>query len=379
MASIYADCYFTIAATAATSDDGGCFRHATNDPVGHRIRINGDGINGQFDVHVRAQLQPHWQVMPNTRRSLVHDGDVGIPQPPLMTRGWCFQEMVASPRILRFDEWEVSWSCRSTECCSCGYLDGKVSYRPHPFSPGSGYIQDPRDEWHEFLGTYGKLSITFESDKLPAISAVAQRFQQKYRPEDIYVCGMWSSTLLIDMLWVNALSPGARIDRQREWRAPSWSWASCNHHVALNVAMRRSFLRVQATLLELHCEPIEAAPFAKFKPGAYVVISGITSPGYLDSNEFQFTNSDGTLDDQNRKQGARFISSDLQLVNDRIKVTAILMVKNEDEDPTAREYWMILKGVNEDENVFERAGVLFFDPKPERDRSGFRERVVKVI
>jgi len=138
MVSIYSGSYFTIAATAS-SDDGGCFRNATNDLVGHTISIHRE-YESAFNIRIRAQIQTHRLVVPNKIMTPDESRSLGDDSPPLFTIAWCFQERILSPRLPRFDNWEMSWSCKYTETCSCRYLDQVVvparnSQRyQHPFT-----------------------------------------------------------------------------------------------------------------------------------------------------------------------------------------------------------------------------------------------------
>lgn len=72
---------------------------------------------------------------------------------------------------------------------------------------------------------YTSLELTVSSDKLPAISGVAQEYQKITKSR--YVAGMWEDTLLSQLLW-RAID---FVKRPDEYRAPTWSWASVDGEV----------------------------------------------------------------------------------------------------------------------------------------------------
>lgn len=139
MAAIYSRSYVTVAATASLSDEEGCFRTATNDTNGHNITVR-ETSRVARTIRIRAQIQSHWTAMPTESMAEINFGDLADTKPPLFTPAWCFQERVLSPRYLTFDEWGLSWSCRETETCSCGYLDQVI-----------GPARGGREQYHPFL------------------------------------------------------------------------------------------------------------------------------------------------------------------------------------------------------------------------------------
>lgn len=63
--------------------------------------------------------------------------------------------------------------------------------------------------------------MTEPSDKLPALSGIASRYQKD--TNDIYYAGLWKSTLLPGLKWQVPEPAG---DRPSIYCAPTWSWAS---------------------------------------------------------------------------------------------------------------------------------------------------------
>jgi hypothetical protein len=70
---------------------------------------------------------------------------------------------------------------------------------------------------------YSQRSISEPHDKLLALSAVASRFHNELG--DTYLAGCWRNSLIRDLAWVvqQHIVPSRK---PKEYRAPSWSWAS---------------------------------------------------------------------------------------------------------------------------------------------------------
>ncbi|KAF4334821.1 heterokaryon incompatibility [Fusarium beomiforme] len=150
----------------------------------------------------------------------------GIPlvsNSPLSTRAWTWQENVLSTRIAHFSRHEIVWECRSQQAfengaklqCAVG-----LAYRLARAGDDLEYY------WKALVADYSKRELTYESDRLPAISSVASYFSI-LKPGK-YLAGVWEQWLFSDMTWMsswgadNAFPP---IPKQSS-EMPSWSWAS---------------------------------------------------------------------------------------------------------------------------------------------------------
>lgn len=94
--------------------------------------------------------------------------------------------------------------------------------------------------WHAVLEGYSRCSLTMEKDKLVAISGIAKTFQAKLK--DDYIAGLWRRVLVTDMLWKVSSrgneASGHHARRPKEYRAPSWSWASVDGVIQPGYAAR---------------------------------------------------------------------------------------------------------------------------------------------
>lgn len=83
---------------------------------------------------------------------------------------------------------------------------------------------------------YNSLGLTEPSDKLPAISGVAQEFKKTIKSR--YYAGMWEDCLLSQLLW-EVVYPVKRSD---SYRAPTWSWASVDGEIHADILNELTFM-----------------------------------------------------------------------------------------------------------------------------------------
>jgi hypothetical protein len=79
------------------------------------------------------------------------------------------------------------------------------------------------NSWHSIVNENATLQLIYDSDVLPAISGLAQLFQQYVDAR--YIAGMWQSFLATDLTWHS--NDGGLWVRQTSWVAPTFSW-TCN-------------------------------------------------------------------------------------------------------------------------------------------------------
>lgn len=81
---------------------------------------------------------------------------------------------------------------------------------------------DAAENWHRVIEQYSSLSLTKQTDRLPALSGLAIRSSPILGE---YLAGLWKHSLISDFLWrINKLEHN--IVRPTDYIAPSWSWAS---------------------------------------------------------------------------------------------------------------------------------------------------------
>lgn len=206
-------------------------------------------------------------------------------RPTLSTRGWVLQESVLSPRTAHFLPGQVIWECCEAIATEPDYiakgatikgsihttddsetskfhLQGSISGRTvvTPFletlkrfpldcrtdkhvETGSFTSSDPISfnsfqksltpnvalykQWYDVVTEYSQRSLTYSEDRLPAIWALAQRFQSL--SGDMYCGGLWRKDLLTGLLFENGVSQS--LFNSADTYAPTWSWAATDGKV----------------------------------------------------------------------------------------------------------------------------------------------------
>jgi hypothetical protein len=144
----------------------------------------------------------------------------------LSERAWCLQERYLSPRIVSFEQDAIGWECFETTWTELN--------RQSP-STGLSLFADRDDEkqlymkWAKMVEHYSRRSLTYITDTLPALSAVASRAASA--SGDQYLAGLWQTDLLRWLLWHGTRYGGGPnraevYERPKMYHAPSWSWAS---------------------------------------------------------------------------------------------------------------------------------------------------------
>ncbi|KAF9774765.1 hypothetical protein IL306_007201 [Fusarium sp. DS 682] len=146
MADVYAGAICTIAATASTSGDGGCFR--TREPSALRIyQISGEEEDeGVEHENLEEEASSGYNDSKGVISLRFDDGfdfERHVDRSPINHRGWVFQERLLSPRILHFGERMLYWECwqrSASEVFPHGYV-----YKRYP----DDFVDDyaPRITW----------------------------------------------------------------------------------------------------------------------------------------------------------------------------------------------------------------------------------------
>jgi hypothetical protein len=111
------------------------------------------------------------------------------------------------------------------------------------------YFEDepsnPITAWQEAVQEFLRLHLTYDSDRLPSIAALALIMSQ-VRGEDKYLAGLWRSSLLYDLQWY-ALGEGSRSNIN----TPTWSWASVIGGIGFYRRWLAPYVLPSVTLLEV--------------------------------------------------------------------------------------------------------------------------------
>lgn len=220
MAEVYGNCWCNLAATGGggiRTRPAGIFSHRSPDVI--------DPIRVSFPGSSASSV--------NTEYTIVDAGRWTdfISSAPLNQRAWVYQERLLSPRILHFGVDEIYWEC-ATGHASETFPTGEPTVSIGEANVDEALMRVERvaetdlsalEKWLVTVEAFTACKLTYTSDKLFAISGLARLFQERLGGSE-YLAGLWRKDLERQLLW-RAAGLGLAT-RSREYRAPSWSWAS---------------------------------------------------------------------------------------------------------------------------------------------------------
>jgi hypothetical protein len=216
-------------------------------------------------------------------------------QEPLNRRAWTLQERLLSPRVLSFGSHQLTWECQTARYTDGGnpgtvYGMGINRLEPYVFSPltAATVERSPQAKflhytWIEAVIDLSIRKITEESDKLPAISGVAQ--QMHLITGDTYLAGLWKAALHFELMWLQdpAADDFHHARRPTIYRAPSWSWASVEGAIAFSGPFENENL--VAEVVQCRVSPVDPSnAFGEVSDGRLVIRGPLRS---LDANLIQ--------------------------------------------------------------------------------------------
>jgi hypothetical protein len=215
MASVYANAELTLAATWCAGSGQSLFQDSSgNNSTAVDIR-DVDGTS----IFLRP-VWPHYMVR-DTEESLLAETEW-----PLLTRAWVYQEQFLSRRMLHFTQHELFWECNEALDCECSW------YRPRDnlTMPLVSQYKQPAasKDWSQIISEYSRRSLTFKSDNLAALAGIAKSFGWQNPDAGKYLCGLWEGKLESCFFWYLTEPAKARPD---VGQMPSWSWASVTGNV----------------------------------------------------------------------------------------------------------------------------------------------------
>jgi hypothetical protein len=93
--------------------------------------------------------------------------------------------------------------------------------------------QDLLQQWCNILTIYTHRTLTFGTDRLPAISGIAAQFGRVLCDE--YKAGLWKSAMISELFWIRSRRSEKDLrklkSRPLEYQGPSWSWAAINEPI----------------------------------------------------------------------------------------------------------------------------------------------------
>ena len=234
--------------------------HATKRDTGDQVKIkrNENGTIGveRFEPHRKGPVPVgggggvKWLLRPTLGHGEFDaDSYQNSPPFPLTSRGWALQERLLSTRIVHYTAEELVWECKSETWCQCGRIGrnlkqtareswaearGKLLKQELEASLG-GNAGAVVDMWKLLVFQYTSRRLTYQSDRLPALSGLAKRFRRYGMGE--YYAGLWEKKFAEQLLWSVIDDPRAARNRTKEYVAPTWSWASIKEGVFMGARL----------------------------------------------------------------------------------------------------------------------------------------------
>jgi hypothetical protein len=225
MGNIYKYCAFTIsAATCADSTDNVLKTPITREYIKQRCYTAGNRSGADLWAFASHDIQ-EWHERRNNR---------------LRERAWALQEQVLSPRTDTWTLLQTVWSCCVSACseenptgthreyddkqifsdlknlcASEEHLSAVHGDRLKCYGKSTG--QCMMDLWYRILRDFESRKITFEEDRLPALSGLAKEVARHIKDE--YLAGIWRTDFQNGLLWSRSIPS----DRKGVYVAPSWS------------------------------------------------------------------------------------------------------------------------------------------------------------
>ena len=236
MSEYYSNSTITISALSSVSGSNGILKSRDESAIAIPASVNGQ------ELYIRPVLSDALATLRTQDNSLSSIRPV-FARIPLNERSWTLQERLFSTRVVHFSEEQIFWQCKTClatednqyilppELVAKARMEDLVEIcRDLSDDSGAGKTTIVKTRWYEAVGDYTSRSLTYDSDKLPAISSIAKRVHQVTGAE--YLAGLWldgSANLVDNLLWT-FLPSWARSSRDKPARvfngSPSWSWSS---------------------------------------------------------------------------------------------------------------------------------------------------------
>lgn len=100
--------------------------------------------------------------------------------------------------------------------------------------------------WYDVVESYSRTRLTVAGDKLMALKGIEDEVARATK--FTYLKGVWKEMLVTDLLWFAIEGPGKRlVDAKGVPVAPTWSWASIEGAVALDLLLENSMDEIEVT------------------------------------------------------------------------------------------------------------------------------------
>jgi hypothetical protein len=243
MASVFRCAYVTLAAASPMAKGNGL--ELADLPPSTQFRVRPNRKSGDPESQdLRILLRPP-EAAGLARLDLFYDS-------PMHGRGWIFQEMVLSSRIVHFVDGQFFWQCQSvfeSEDRTMQVNDRQVEwslntpYYPNYLVSSTRSLDGPmangdaikRDfTWWTWVLEHSSRKLTNPNDDLPSLAGAVDFYRRLSGDEP--VVGLWLKEIAFYLSWQVITTDKVP---SREPGQPSWSWTSIPHaHRGRNLGIR---------------------------------------------------------------------------------------------------------------------------------------------
>ncbi|RDL36182.1 uncharacterized protein BP5553_06794 [Venustampulla echinocandica] len=224
----------------------------------------------------------------------------------LSSRAWTLQERFLAPRTLHFSRTDMLWECHEKEACSLF---------PDRLPQDLLFHQTYRKRaslasiWHLLVNLYSAAKLTRYSDKLVALSGLAQAVESE--TGDKYAAGMWRKDLEIQLLWYSLgeevlfprppyqaptvsakhnhlTSSHSQSKRTLTFRFPSRSWAALNNAVTfpdVSVPVDTSTTHLYVHVHSVYTQPTGPSSLGQISGGLLTLSCSVLMRGTSTSHD----------------------------------------------------------------------------------------------
>lgn len=319
MTDIYREAILTISASSSESMESGFLERPTVNEVALKL--------GSYH-HTEAPGYGDLFIRPLDQDKIERNGEAAIMEGFLNTRGWIFQERLASTAVVHYTDGEIVWECnhgpRSETMGLQSPFDWESSElktmltgptnKPNRFLDAArgASVSNPTktkgitwqklfDTWMLWVIRYTPRDLTKRKDRLPAIGGLAKVLSSRFGLT--YVAGLWQESLPAGLLWFRVLhSPEKkRTEINRDPHVPSWSWGSVSGSIGFRGWQSSSSARLSNARqpflgdllvhhVEMHGDPSRA--FGKPFSGA-IDVEGLLQRTVIDLEAIENTGDHG--------------------------------------------------------------------------------------
>ncbi|CAN9252321.1 unnamed protein product [Alternaria alternata] len=270
-------------------------------------------------------------------------------------RCWTYQEKEMSTRLLLFGSLKMHFACGRYQWTEgdeapMDKTSSRILSQVTRFKASQISSRELYQCWDSLMNEYGKRSVTFDKDRLPAIAGLARIVGEAL--QDQYLAGLWKGDLLESLLWDSTgamLSRGLEVHlqniRQRNYVAPSWSWAACP--VVTSQRSTGKYLQriiKEATIVDAGVDTDSEDPYGRIS-GGFLRIRGklVAMPTWLPDNQGDKWSNFWL----HKVPGGRLISDYLNISTDWLHkdteqgldlLIVMLLLRNEPDDETGIPY-----------------------------------------